>query len=96
MMATTNRKPKTMNDWWNDPPETPEPPECCGDIMDVDDEGNCRCPKCGKVIPYEADDTPQPCPHCGSLEGTWFSRIEPMGHICEGCGKDVDLLPDTQ
>jgi hypothetical protein len=30
------------------------------------------------------------CPHCGSTTGTWFSRVEPMGDICEDCGKSVD------
>jgi len=30
------------------------------------------------------------CPHCGSTTGTWFSRVEPMGDICEDCGKAVD------
>jgi len=30
------------------------------------------------------------CPHCVSTAGTWFSRVEPMGDICEDCGKAVD------
>jgi rubredoxin len=33
------------------------------------------------------------CPHCGSTTGTWFSRVEPMGDICEDCGKSVDDAP---
>jgi hypothetical protein len=33
------------------------------------------------------------CPHCGSTTGTWFSRVEPMGDICEDCGKSVDEEP---
>ena len=33
------------------------------------------------------------CPHCGSTTGTWFSRIEPMGDICEDCGRSVDEEP---
>jgi hypothetical protein len=33
------------------------------------------------------------CPHCGSTTGTWFSRVEPMGDICEDCGKAVDEEP---
>jgi hypothetical protein len=36
------------------------------------------------------------CPHCGSITGTWFSRVEPMGDICEGCGKAVDEEPVIQ
>lgn len=34
------------------------------------------------------------CPHCGSDEGTWFSRIEPMGNFCCACAKDVDQPVD--
>ena len=40
-----------MSDWWNDPPETPEPPECCDDIMDITPDGGCICNTCKKVIP---------------------------------------------
>lgn len=38
---------------------------------------------------------PWRCPHCGSDKGTWFSRTEPMGDICEDCGKDVDEPRET-
>jgi hypothetical protein len=49
-----------MNDYWNDPPEQPEPPECCDEIMDVDDKGACICSKCGKRIepPAEVQESP--------------------------------------
>lgn len=30
------------------------------------------------------------CPHCGSSKDPWWSRSEPMGYFCEGCGRDVD------
>jgi len=36
------------------------------------------------------------CPHCGSTSGTYFSRIEPMGDICEDCGINVDDEPFTK
>lgn len=39
-----------MQDYWNDPPEVPEIPECCDEVMEVDEHGNCRCMTCGKVI----------------------------------------------
>tara|TARA_Y100000310_G_scaffold231676_1_gene234261 strand:- start:86 stop:382 length:297 start_codon:yes stop_codon:yes gene_type:complete len=42
-----------MRDYWNDPPETPEPPECCGEEMEIDDQGNCKCLKCGHTIRQE-------------------------------------------
>lgn len=41
-----------------DPPEQPEPPECCGDYMDVTGEGACVCPRCGKRIEPRADIDP--------------------------------------
>ncbi len=41
------------NDFWNNPPETDELPECCGEFMDCDENGNCSCPTCGKQIPIE-------------------------------------------
>lgn len=44
-----------MNDYWNDPPEIEEPPECCGDFMDVTDGGACVCPTCGKRIEPQPD-----------------------------------------
>ena len=36
-----------------------------------------------------------PCPHCGSLKDPWFSRVEPMGYVCQDCGKDWDAVPET-
>lgn len=48
-----------MNDYWNDPPEYPEPPECCGDIMDVTEDGACVCPTCKKRIEPQQDPDPR-------------------------------------
>jgi hypothetical protein len=47
-----------MNDYWNDPPEYDEIPECCEKEMEVDNSGNCKCNICGKII--EADQDPDP------------------------------------
>lgn len=45
-----------MSDYWNDPPEAPELPECCGDYMAFNESaGECRCPRCGRVVLPEAD-----------------------------------------
>jgi hypothetical protein len=48
-----------MNDYWNDPPEYPEVPECCNEVMDVDDHGHCSCNKCGKIIKQPEDPKPK-------------------------------------
>lgn len=37
-----------MNDYWNDPPEQTEPPECCGEITSPMRDGGSRCVECGK------------------------------------------------
>jgi hypothetical protein len=43
--------------YW-DPPETEEPPECCGEIMDASDDGTCKCGECGKVVKPTPDIEP--------------------------------------
>lgn len=54
-----------MNDYWNDPPEDPIPPECCGEDMDVTTNGVCVCHKCGKRI--------EPCP---DIDPEAFADVE--------------------
>lgn len=48
-----------MRDFWNDPPEYPEAPECCEDEMEINDDGSCVCAHCGKRIepPKEYEDS---------------------------------------
>jgi len=52
-----------MNDRHLDPPEYDEPPECCGDLMNITDDGDCICPLCGRMIipelPPEPPDDPR-------------------------------------
>lgn len=70
-----------MNDYWNDPPETPEPPECCGDYMDIDTKGACVCGKCGKRIEPDAGCEPE----LGLPGEPWTEesdRLAPMGAKC--------------
>lgn len=33
------------------------------------------------------------CPHCGSTEDPYWSRIVPMGYFCPDCGKDQNEKP---
>jgi len=60
LVCVSTQDNKNMNEYWNHPPEDPaEPPECCGEFMDVTDEGACVCKTCGKRIEpekYEAPD----------------------------------------
>jgi len=56
--------------YW-DPPETEEPPECCGEIMEALDDGSCQCETCGKKIepapdiePVDLDDYHSPENQC--------------------------------
>lgn len=48
-----------MNDYWNDPPDDLEPPECCGEYMDVcEDTGIATCATCQQRIEPEPDIEP--------------------------------------
>jgi len=47
-----------MNDYWNDPPDDTEPPECCEELMEVESTGACVCSTCGKRIEPPADIDP--------------------------------------
>lgn len=47
-----------MNDYWNNPPEHPDLPECCDEYMTCDSDGNCICEICGKVIMHHQDIEP--------------------------------------
>ena len=58
---------KTMHDYWNDPPETPEMPECCDQEMTVDKDGNCICELCVMTFAAQPDIEPP---------DLWFSDEE--------------------
>jgi hypothetical protein len=48
-----------MNDYWNDPPDDLDPPECCGEYMDVcEGTGIATCATCGRRIEPEPDIEP--------------------------------------
>ena len=50
-----------MNDYWNDPPEQWEPPDCCDEPMDLDEAtGALSCAKCGKRIEPDPPETFEP------------------------------------
>jgi hypothetical protein len=65
-----------MNDWYNDPPEEPEVPECCQDLMDLDPRsGVLTCPTCRKRIEPEPD-----------VQDVEYPPDPPM-HMCAACGE---------
>lgn len=70
-----------MNDYWNDPPDYPEPPECCDDVMEVLDDGTCKCNKCGKVNRIDCD--PEPIFEEADPE----SYLLDIDELCQTCGK---------
>lgn len=51
-----------MNDYWNDPPEQPDLPVCCEDFMDILEDGNAVCGKCGKRIETRQEEYELPEP----------------------------------
>lgn len=57
-----------MTDYWNDPPEECEPPECCDEFMEVDDNGNCHCLTCFKTITHQPDPPDPPFEDFGGME----------------------------
>lgn len=64
-----------MTDYWNDPPDECEPPECCGEEMDARGDGACVCLKCGNRS--------EPCPDIEPMED---AAIE-LEEVCLTCGK---------
>lgn len=85
-------------DSYLDPPDYDIPiPQCCGDDMDVDDDGNCKCDHCGKTCTYEdmyppdVPDLPEPdidfdpsehCHECGKPNNNGCM-------LCDECGKNA-------
>jgi hypothetical protein len=71
---------RKMNDYWNDPPEEWEPPECCEEIMEVLEDGTCVCANCGKLLTeiYESE----PCKVKSSqMNSTSRRRVKSRGEV---------------
>jgi hypothetical protein len=99
---------ETMNDYWNDPPDYPEPPECPNDKQNCDGSGEYlydgktgmvfSCDTCGYqwVIPFPADPEPE-------SEGTFTYEVNetpvpcPHGKLesCDACDHLSDIAYDT-
>lgn len=88
-----------MNDWYNDPPDYPEPPECCGEMMDVTEDGACVCSMCGARIEPAAEYDPGPEPVI-ELPDDYFAGPERCPHgnewgECDPCDHLGDLAFDA-
>lgn len=100
-----------MNDWWNDPPEVEEPPECpeCEDgfadpesYEELDGKAFMTCDHCGHrwEIPIEPD--PGPEDFADPEEGVDFCP-DPPEHCphgrewgeCSACDHEGDLAYDA-
>ncbi len=77
-----------MNDWYNDPPETPEPPVCpackCSETDIREDGVTCSCDECGNLwtLPVETDYYP---------EMNNDSSVD-IPHGCRECGEPTECV----
>ena len=88
-----------MNDYWNDPPECPEPPECCGDEMEISESGTCLCAHCGHKIEPSAEYDPGPEPVIEPPDD-YFAGPETCPHgktwgDCDPCDHLSDIAYDA-
>lgn len=84
-----------MTDYWNDPPEEPEVPECCDTEMEVLVDGTCVCGVCKHRIEPQPDPEPMPEPmleDCVPVAGPC-----PHGNLgpCSKCDYLADLAFDA-
>ncbi len=98
-----------MNDYWNDPPDHPEPPSCPNDKPKCDGSGEYlydgktgmvfSCDVCGFqwVIPFERDPEPEPDLD-RRIELAEESRACPHGRIesCDACDHLSDFAYDAE
>jgi hypothetical protein len=88
------------SDWWNDPPDYPEPPECCDDAMEVFDDGVCLCSHCGlRIDTCVPDWDPGPEPIVELPDDFWDGPEHcPHGKLwgdCDACDHLSDLAYDA-
>ena len=90
-----------MNDFWNDPPEYPDAPECCEQEMDVEEDGRCICSACGKIVlPYDDyEETPEPkFDELEQIDTECYPTECPHGNSwtdCGACDHASDIAYDT-
>ena len=100
-----------MNDYWNDPPESPDPPRCPNHVKGCDGDGEylhdgetgCvfRCSECGHqwVEPYPQEPQEDPIPEQWlSKPDDLYEKACPHGDktgLCEACMFESDLQYDA-
>lgn len=88
------------SDWYLDPPESPEPPECCGDEMECFKDGVCLCSHCGlRIDTCVPDWDPGPEPIV-ELPDDFYEGPEHCPHgkpwgDCDACDHLSDLAYDA-
>ena len=98
-----------MSDYWNDPPELPESPNCPNDKEDCDGSGEYlydgktgmvfSCEKCAYqwVIPFPVD--PEPIQEIEEIESIKDDSPHPCPHgkleSCDACDHLSDLAYDS-
>lgn len=88
-----------MTDYWNDPPEAPEVPECCEQEMEVLDDGTLVCGVCKHRIdvPWEPQFDSDPLPELSCDDEPRNAGPCRHGNIgpCDQCDYLADIAYDT-
>lgn len=101
-----------MNDYWNDPPESPDPPACPNDKPSSGCPGSGEylydgatghvfsCDTCGYqwVVPFSSDQEPPP-PDKDVIEPAPVPEFCPHGKAwgsCDACDHAADIAYDAQ
>ena len=90
-----------MQDYWNDPPDEPELPECCGEVMEYDVlTDTCKCSICERKIESAPDIEPIDEPKLEELPDDFFSGPPLCPHgkewtDCGACDHASDLAYDA-
>jgi hypothetical protein len=84
----------------DDQPDYPEPPECCDEIMDVSEDGTCKCAACGKTIDLAPEWDPSPEPDLEEIPDDDYEGPPRCPHddergSCDACDFLGDIAYDA-
>lgn len=89
------------SDWYLDPPDYPDVPECCDEEMECFEDGVCLCSKCGLRLEPCPDYDPGPTDYVDvELPDDFFEGPEHCPHgnawgSCDACDYLSDLAYDA-